>query len=174
MAVLPIVIAPDPVLKTKAVAVDGVDDRIRTLLDDMLETMYDADGIGLAAPQIGLSERIIVVDVRKGEERDEKDPIKMVNPEIIATGQDRVTGEEGCLSIPSVRGDVERWDDLTCQYLDENGDKQLIEASGLLAICIQHEIDHLDGVLFTDHLSSLKRNMAMRKLKKWRREHDMA
>lgn len=164
MAILPILVAPHPVLKTKCEPVDVVDDEIRTLLDDMLETMYDAPGIGLAAPQVGVSKRILVVDTaRQGED---PRPMKLINPEVVEESDDLSTYEEGCLSFPEQYADVQRPAVVTVEYLDETGAKQRIEADGLLATCIQHEIDHLDGIVFVDHLSTVKRGMIMRKLQK--------
>jgi peptide deformylase len=171
MARLPILVAPDPFLKQVAAPVAAVDDAIRTLMDDMLETMYAANGIGLAAPQVGVGKRVLVADVSKSET--EKRPIKMANPEIVAASDDLNTYEEGCLSLPENYAEVVRPERVTIAYLDENGDAQQIEADGLLATCIQHEIDHLDGILFVDHISSLKRSMILRRLKKAKR-HEAA
>ena len=167
MARLPILVAPDPFLKQIATPVDTVDDDIRTLLADMLETMYDANGIGLAAPQVGVSKRILVADVVKSD--DEPRPIKMVNPEIIEASDVLNTYEEGCLSLPENYAEVVRPEHVVVKYLDENGETRELEADGLLATCIQHEIDHLDGILFVDHISSLKRSMILRRLKKAKR-----
>ena len=164
MAIRPIVILPDPVLRRKAAPVTAVDDDIRQLMDDMLETMYDAPGIGLAAPQIGISSRIIVMDC--SDDDDNPAPLKMANPEIIWKSDDKDTLEEGCLSIPGHRGDVTRPSEIELRYLDQNGDEQQLRTGGLLAVCIQHEIDHLDGVLFIDYLSRLKRDMIIRKMTK--------
>lgn len=164
MAIRPIVIAPDPVLKKKAEPIAAVDDDIRQLMDDMLETMYAANGIGLAAPQIGISKRIIVVDVAPVE--GPKTPMKLANPEVVWISDDDKEHDEGCLSLPEHYAPVVRPASIKVKYLDENGDSQEIEADELLAVCIQHEIDHLDGLLFVDHISSLKRNMILRKLQK--------
>ena len=164
MAILPILVAPNPVLKKKCAPVDDVDDGIRKLLDDMLETMYDAPGIGLAAPQVGVSKRILVVDcARQG---DPAQPMKIINPKIVEASEELASYEEGCLSFPEQYADVERPARVTVEYLDENGAKKRLEADGLLATCIQHEMDHLEGIVFVDHLSSLKRGMIMRKLQK--------
>ncbi|MDY0009976.1 MAG: peptide deformylase [Bdellovibrionales bacterium] len=184
MAVLPIYVAPHPVLKKPAEPVAAVTDDIRQLVKDMFDTMYDARGIGLAAPQIGQSVRVLVMDVEQtgapeddeGEEESLQPltpgkPIAVINPEIVWTSDDMNTYEEGCLSIPGQYAPVDRPEKVRIKYLDENGAAQEMEADGLLATCIQHEIDHLDGILFTDHLSSLKRDMVMRKLKKWTRDH---
>jgi len=164
MAIRPIVLVPDPVLRQKAAPVAKVDDAIRQLMDDMLDTMYDAPGIGLAAPQIGLSTRVIVLDCSDDDE--ELQPLKMVNPEIIWSSDDTETMEEGCLSIPGHRGEVTRKRAISVRYLDENGAEQELTTDGLLAVCIQHEIDHLDGVLFVDYLSRIKRDMILRKMAK--------
>lgn len=164
MAILPILVAPNPVLKQKCTPVETVDDEIRQLLDDMLETMYDAPGVGLAAPQVGVSKRVIVVDCapRDGD----PEPMKLVNPEIVEQSKDLSVYDEGCLSFPDQYAEVERPSKVTIRYLDETGAEQSVDATGLLATCIQHEIDHLDGIVFVDHLSSLKRGMIMRKLQK--------
>lgn len=171
MAVLPVILHPDPVLRKKTEAVASVTDDIRNLLDDMLDTMYAHDGIGLAAPQVNQSLRVIVMDV---EERDEKtgrgNPLCMVNPEIIARGEEKVIMEEGCLSLPSMRVEVLRPEQVTVRYLDRDGQECEMQADGLLAKCIQHEIDHLNGVLIFDYLSSLKRDMALRRYQKYLRQ----
>ncbi|MGC6485679.1 MAG: peptide deformylase [Candidatus Puniceispirillales bacterium] len=164
MAIRPIVILPDPVLRRKADPVAAVDDGVRSLMDDMLETMYDAPGIGLAAPQIGISSRVIVMDCSDDEESPQ--PLKMANPEIIWKSEEQAVLEEGCLSIPGHRGDVSRPQEIEVTYLDEAGGEQRLRTGGLLAVCIQHEIDHLDGVLFIDYLSRLKRDMIIRKMTK--------
>jgi peptide deformylase len=168
MAVLPIFTAPDPILKQKAKRVETVDERVAALLNDMLETMYKAPGIGLAAPQVGVSERIIVMDIGKTEE--ERQPIRMVNPEITWASEEENTYEEGCLSVPEHYGKVIRPRMVRVRYQDETGQSREIDADGLLATVIQHEIDHLDGVLFIDHLSSLKRHMILRKMIKLHKE----
>lgn len=147
MAIRPIVLVPDPVLRHKAEPVAAVDDAIRQLMDDMLETMHDAAGIGLAAPQIGLSCRVIVMDCSEDEE--EPQPLKMANPEIIWTSEDTETMEEGCLPFPGIAGEVTRKRAVSVRYLDENGALKELTTEGLLAVCIQHEIDHLDGVLLS-------------------------
>jgi len=168
MALLPILTAPDPVLKSKSKPVAAVDDRIRALLADMLDTMYHAPGIGLAAPQIGVLERVIVMDIGRKEE--DRDPISMINPEIVWASDEDNTYEEGCLSVPEHYSNVVRPKEIKVRYLDENGARQEIHADGLLATVVQHEMDHLDGILFIDHLSSLKRNMILRKLLKARKD----
>lgn len=167
MAVLDILVAPHPVLKQKAKPVDKVDARIAKLMDDMVETMYAAKGIGLAAPQIGILERVIVVDVH---EKDEKpNPIRLANPEIVWKSDETSVCEEGCLSVPDQYAEVTRPSSVRVRYLDETNETREIEADGMLATCIQHEIDHLNGVLFVDYLSMLKRNMILRKVQKMQR-----
>ena len=170
MALLPLLIAPDPRLKRKATPVARVDARIAHLMDDMLETMYQAPGIGLAAPQVGVSERVIVLDLA------EKDappaPIRMANPEILWASNEYRLYNEGCLSLPEHYAEVERPAHVRVRYLDETGTSREIEAEGLLATCIQHEIDHLEGVLFVDHISALKRNIILRKLVKFKKQQE--
>jgi peptide deformylase len=164
MALLPILTAPDPRLKKKAKPVEKVDDGVRRLMADMLETMYAAPGIGLAAPQVGVGKRVLVLDVaREGEP---KAPLKLANPEVVWVSDDDNTYEEGCLSVPEHYAEVVRPRAVKVRYLDETGARREIAAEGLLATCLQHEIDHLDGILFIDHLSALKRNMILRKLLK--------
>ncbi len=167
MALLPIITAPDPRLKQVCPSVEQVDDEIRRLLSDMLETMYDAPGIGLAAPQVGVLKRVIVVDVSREDE--ERAPLKMVNPELTWVSDHDASYDEGCLSLPEHYAEVVRPAEIKVEYLDESGAKQELSADGLLATCIQHEIDHLDGILFVDHISALKRNMILRKLLKARK-----
>ena len=164
MAVLPILVAPNPVLKKKAEPVEKVDAEIVKLMDDMLETMYDAPGIGLAAPQVGVSKRVLVMDVAR--EGDDPEPIRMANPEIIWESEENAPYEEGCLSFPDQYAEVIRPARVKVRYLDEQNEIRELEADELLATCVQHEIDHLDGVVFVDYLSSVKRSMIMRKLKK--------
>ena len=166
MALIPIILIPDPVLRKVASPVAEITDGIRQLLDDMAETMYDAPGIGLAAPQVNISERIIVMDCGRDEE---PELYKMINPEIVASSQERSVLEEGCLSIPNQTADVERPAHVDVRYLDVDGNEQMLHCEGLLAACVQHEIDHLDGVLFIDHISRLKRDMIVRKALKDRR-----
>ncbi len=167
-----ILIAPDAELKRRSEAVDRIDDDIRQLFDDMLESMYAANGIGLAAPQIGVLKRMIVVDISPEKERG--GALKMVNPEIVWTSDDAVSGEEGCLSLPDHYADVIRPSRIRVTFRDENDTEQTLEADGLLARCIQHECDHLQGILFVDHISSLKRNVILRKLTKSKRHGDYA
>ena len=167
MAILPLVIAPDERLNTPSKPVAEVTDETRQLLDDMLETMYANKGIGLAAVQVGVMQRVIVVDVAQVEE--ENDPIKLINPEIIERSEDLQSYPEGCLSFPEQYSDVERPAVITLRYLDETGAQKEMQADGLLAVCIQHEIDHTDGIVFVDHISKLKRDMIIRRLKKAKR-----
>jgi peptide deformylase len=164
MTVHKIVLLADPVLRQKASPIDRVDDGIRQLLDDMVETMYEAVGIGLAAPQIGISKRLIVMDCAKDDNPPEI--WKMINPEIISRSEETTKMEEGCLSIPGYNGDVTRPAEVRVRYMDIEGNSQEMTATGLLAACVQHEIDHLDGVLFIDYLSRLKRDMILRKIAK--------
>lgn len=167
MALLPILQAPHPILKARAEPVARIDDDLRRLVADMFETMYKAPGIGLAAPQVGVLERVVVVDV--GEEGDRR-PMALINPEILWRSDHLVTAEEGCLSLPGQFADVTRPEAIRLRYTDEHGEGREVEADGLLARCVQHEIDHLDGILFVDHLSALRRNMIMRKLAKRRQQ----
>ena len=164
MAILPIIIAPDPRLKMVCVEVNDITPEIVGMMDDMLDTMYAAPGIGLAAPQVGVTKRIIVADVCKEENK--REPRRLINPEIKWESEDLFAYEEGCLSLPEQYSDVARPKNVGIRYLDETGKRRELEAEGLLAVCLQHEIDHLDGILFVDHISSLKRNVIMRKLKK--------
>jgi peptide deformylase len=161
---LPILIAPDPMLKARARAVTADDmPRVNQLLPRMFSTMYGAPGIGLAAPQVGVGLRLTIVDLMPD---DRSNPITLINPEVVARSEKLATREEGCLSLPGQYADVTRPAWVTVRYTDANGAKRQIEAEGLLAACVQHEIDHLDGVLFIDHLSALKRNMILRRLAK--------
>jgi peptide deformylase len=185
MTLRPILIAPDPRLKQVSEPVKDVTDDLRTLMDDMLETMYDAPGIGLAAIQIGVPKRIIVIDVARptgenGEDIEEptkeqilaaRKPMYFVNPQITWSSDEMVDCQEGCLSVPDLYEDVERPARVRVKFIDYHGKPQEIDCEGLLAVCIQHEMDHLEGILFIDHLSSLKRNMMLKKLAKSRRGH---
>jgi peptide deformylase len=171
MALRPILVAPDPRLKQKSVPVEGpVTDGHRALMDDMLETMYEAPGIGLAAVQIGEPLRIIVMDLSRDD--DPKAPRYFVNPEILWASDEMFTYEEGCLSVPDIYDDVERPNKVKLRYLDYDGKQIEEDAEGLYAVCIQHEMDHLEGVLFIDHLSRLKREKALQRLKKAKRDAD--
>ncbi len=164
MAKRPILILPDPRLRAVADPVEKIDDSIRKLAKDMLDTMYDAPGIGLAAPQIGEMKRIVVMDLAKEEEP--ADPLVMINPEILAISDETVTTEEGCLSIPELFYEVERPAEVTVRFTDLDGNTVEREATERLAICVQHELDHLDGVLYIDYLSRLKRDRVLKKFQK--------
>jgi peptide deformylase len=167
MALLSIIAAPDPRLKIKANPVAAVDEPMRRLMDDMIETMYGSIGIGLAAPQVGMSRRVIVVDVaREGEA---PRPMRIANPEILWRSEATMEANEGCLSLPEHYADVTRAAEIRLRYLDHENEIREIEAKGLLATCLQHEIDHLDGILFVDHISALKRGIILRKLAKLKR-----
>jgi peptide deformylase len=172
MALLSIITAPDPRLKIKAKPVEKVDAKVRRLMDDMLETMYHAIGVGLAAPQVGAAQRVIVVDVARDGEKPH--PMRLANPEILWRSEEIMTANEGCLSLPEHYADVERPAAIRLRYLDHENEIREIEAKGLLATCLQHEIDHLDGLLFVDHISSLKRGMILRKLAKAKKSRALA
>ncbi|KAF5883616.1 MULTISPECIES: peptide deformylase [Rhizobium] len=164
MTIKPLIILPDPVLRQLSKPIERVDSDLQRLADDMLETMYDAPGIGLAAIQIGVPRRMLVIDIsREGEE---KQPQVFINPEVLTSSDERSVYEEGCLSIPDYYAEVERPATVSVKYLDRNGKEQTVEADGLLATCLQHEIDHLNGVLFIDYISRLKREMVIKKFTK--------
>ena len=169
MAIRKILTEPDPFLRQISYKVDKVDDEIRKLMDDMLDTMYEAPGIGLAAIQIGVPKRVIVIDLSKEEE---KKPLYFVNPEVIVKSKNNSTYEEGCLSVPGQFAEVDRPDKCHVSFLDYNGQPKELKAEGLLATCIQHEIDHLEGILFIDYLSKLKRSMIVKKLSKQKNKPD--
>jgi peptide deformylase len=171
MALLDIILAPDARLTTPCAPVDAIDGDLHRLMDDMLETMYAAPGIGLAAPQVGVLKRFFVVDV--GED-DARDPRFFINPEISVRSDSKSVYEEGCLSLPKHYGDVERAEAITICYKDRSGAEHTLDADGMLARCIQHELDHLDGILFVDHLSMLKRRMILRRMAKVKRAREMA
>src|SRR6201995_1797492 len=164
MALREILIVPDPLLKQVSKPVAAVDDELRALMDDMLETMYAAPGIGLAAVQVGVPKRVIVMDLARGDE--EKAPRYFVNPEILWASEETLPYEEGCLSVPEIYDEVERPARVKLRYMNYQGETIEEDADGLFAVCIQHEMDHLDGVLFIDHLSRLKREQAVKKVKK--------
>jgi len=164
MAKLEIITLPDPRLRLVCEPVETVDDEIRQLMDDMLETMYAAPGIGLAAIQVAVPKRIIVVDVTGEEE--EPNPIQLANPEVVWESEETKVYQEGCLSVPEYYDEVERPAQVRVRYLDRDNKEQEIEADGLLAVCLQHEIDHLDGGLFIDYISKLKRDRVVKKFKK--------
>ena len=164
MTIRKILTEPDPFLRQKSEKVDTVNDDIRTLMNDMLETMYDAPGIGLAAIQIGVPKRVIVIDLSKNDEK--KTPLYFVNPEIIIKSNKDASYEEGCLSVPNQFAEISRPDTCKVKFLNYDGKEKILEATGLLATCIQHEMDHLEGILFIDYLSKLKKNMIVKKLSK--------
>ena len=165
-----IVIEPNPILRKKSEILEKVDDELRGLLDDMLETMYSAPGIGLAAVQVGILKRAIVIDVSKDKEK--KNPFFLINPEIISKSKNTSTYEEGCLSLPGYFAEIERPAECQVKYIDYFGKEKEIKATGLLSTCIQHELDHLNGVLFIDYLSKLKRDMIVKKLIKQKQKLD--
>ena len=176
MTILRILETPDPVLRQKSTPVETVTDETRVLIADMFETMYDAPGIGLAAVQVGVPKRLLVMDL--GEPTEEggepvKEPRVFINPEIVTHSDDEVPYTEGCLSVPDQYAEVMRPDRICARWLDEHGVAHDEELDGLLAICLQHEMDHLEGVLFIDHLSRLKREMVLRKLAKARKERGL-
>jgi peptide deformylase len=164
MSVLPIVKIPDPVLRQVSTPVETVTADVRRLAHDMLETMYDAPGVGLAAIQVGVAKRLLVLDV--AEEGEDKSPLIMINPQIVRLSDEMRVYEEGCLSLPDVRVDIERPAGLTVRFLDGDGKPQELDADGLLATAIQHEVDHLDGRLIIDFLTRLKRDIIVRRFKK--------
>ena len=167
MAARAILIAPDPRLKAVSEEIRAVDADVRRLADDMLESMYAADGIGLAAIQIGIPKRVLVMDLARKDGKNE--PRVFINPKILWTSEETAVCQEGCLSVPDIWEEVERPAQIRAEYLDREGRLQSLEAEGLLATCLQHEIDHLEGILFVDHLSRLKRSMALKRLAKAQR-----
>ena len=172
MSILPIITAPDPRLKVTSEGVESVDDQVRRLLDDMLATMYAAPGVGLSAIQVGVPKRVIVTDVAPDGEA--RRPVFLVNPRILSFSDELAVYNEGCLSLPEHFAEIERPERVVVEHLDRDGKLQRLDADGLLARCIQHEMDHLDGVLFVDHLSAVRRNMILRKLSKARRQQASA
>ena len=172
MSIRNIIIEPDSILRKKSEPLQQVNNDTRKLLDDMLKTMYAAPGIGLAAVQIGILKRMIVIDISKKEEK--KNPIFLINPEIIFQSKETSIYEEGCLSLPGQYAEIERPAKCKIKYIDYNGKKAELEANGLLSTCVQHEIDHLNGILFIDYLSKLKKDMIIKKLKKQKKELDKA
>ena len=177
MTILPILISPDPLLKQQSIAVGEITDEIKTLIADMFDTMYASNGVGLAAVQVGVLKRIIVVDTQWDSPRYSEDgatqniakegnPIALINPEIISFSKDKRSYDEGCLSFPGQYAQVERPDTVLVKYTDIEGKQQELEADRLLSTCLQHEVDHMNGVVFVDHISRLKRDMIARKLKK--------
>lgn len=173
MAILPIIETPDPRLRQISTPVDTIDEALQTLIDDMFETMYDAPGIGLAAIQVGVPKRLLVIDLQEEEGEDGK-PVKaprvFINPEILDTSDDVQVYSEGCLSVPEQFADVERPAVIRARWQERDGTVREEQLDGLLAICLQHEMDHLNGVLFIDHLSRLKRDMVLKKLAKMRQK----
>ena len=170
MTIRQILIEPNKILREKSLPVENVDKDVQTLMDDMLETMYAAPGIGLAAIQVGIPKRVIVLDIEKKE--GQKNPIFLVNPEIVEKSKNNCTYEEGCLSVPGQFAEIDRPDKCHVKYLDYYGEKKEIKAEGMLATCIQHEIDHLEGILFIDYLSKLKKSMIIKKLSKQKNRPD--
>ncbi len=168
MALLPILTAPDPRLKVVSDPVEAVDEDLRRLMDDMRETMYAAPGIGLAAVQVGVPKRVIVVDT--GEQGGQDEILYLINPEIVSTSDELWIYEEGCLSLPDQYADVRRPIRATVKFMDYDGEPQELSSRGLLASCIQHELDHLEGILFVDYLSALRRGIILKKLQKAQRQ----
>ncbi len=166
MTIRTILTEPNEILRQKSKSVEKVNKEIKELMDDMLETMYEAPGIGLAAIQIGIPKRVIVMDISRDKDNEIKNPMYFVNPEIIWKTEENSIYEEGCLSVPNQFAEINRPKNCHVKYLDYNGEPQLLKAEGLLATCIQHEIDHLEGILFIDYLSKLKKSMIMKKLLK--------
>ena len=169
MAIRKILTEPNKILREKSLRVENVDKDIQLLMDDMLETLYAAPGIGLAAIQVGVARRVIVMDISRDRDKDKepkKNPLYLVNPEIIWKSEDTFTYEEGCLSVPNQFAEIDRPKQCHVNHLDYNGNLQELKAEGLLATCIQHEIDHLEGILFIDYLSKLKKEMIIKKLSK--------
>ena len=159
-----IIIEPDPILRKKCLPLEKVDDNLQKLMQEMLETMYQAPGIGLAAIQVGILKRVVVIDISRDENK--KDPLYLINPVITHQSKETSVYEEGCLSLPGQFAEIERPANCMVKYIDYNGKEQEIKADGLLATCIQHEVDHLDGILFIDYLSKLKKSMILKKLSK--------
>ena len=168
MSKLNIITEPDPILRKKSGVIEKIDDELKKLLNNMLETMYDAPGIGLAAVQIGVLKRIVVIDVSNKDEK--KNPLFLINPEITYKSNSTSVYEEGCLSLPGYFAEIERPTECHLNYIDYNGNKKTLKADGLLSTCIQHEVDHLNGVLFVDYLSKLKKDMIIKKLIKQKKE----
>ena len=168
MTIKKILIEPDPILRKKCESLEKVDDQVRKLMDDMLETMYKAPGIGLAAIQLGILKRIVVIDISK--ENEKQNPLFLVNPVITKKSKNTSIYEEGCLSIPGQFAEIERPAECTLNYINYQGKNKELKADGLLATCIQHEVDHLDGILFIDYLSKLKKDMIIKKLVKQKKE----
>ncbi len=173
MALLPIIETPDPILRQISTPVEEVTDELRKLIDDMFQTMYAAPGIGLAAIQVGVPKRLLVIDLQEPEEEGGepvRDPLVFINPEIVEASDTLQVYSEGCLSVPDMYAEVERPDRIRARWLDRDGKPHEEEIDGLLAVCLQHEMDHLEGILFIDHLSRLKREMILRKIAKARKQ----
>jgi len=173
MTIRKILTEPNKILREKSLRVENVNKDIQQLMDDMLETLYVAPGIGLAAIQVGVAKRVIVMDISRDRDKDKepkKNPMYFVNPEIVWKSEDKFTYEEGCLSVPNQFAEIDRPKQCHVKYLDYNGQPQELKADGLLSICIQHEIDHLEGILFIDYLSKLKKEMIIKKLSKQTKE----
>jgi len=171
MTIRKILTEPNKILREKSLRVENVDKDIQQLMDDMLETLYAAPGIGLAAIQVGVAKRVIVMDINRDRDKEpKKNPMYFVNPEIIWKSEDKFTYEEGCLSVPNQFAEIDRPKQCHVRHLDYNGQPQELKADGLLATCIQHEIDHLEGILFIDYLSKLKKEMIIKKLSKQTKE----
>ena len=170
MGIRKILIEPDPILRQKSLEVKTVDKDLKNLMDDMLLTMYSAPGIGLAAIQVGVPKRVIVIDLSR--EKENKNPMFFINPKIISKSENWATYEEGCLSVPGQFAEIDRPDQCHIEFLDYNGKKQKMQVEGLLATCIQHEMDHLEGILFIDHLSKLKKSMIVKKLSNQKKKLD--
>jgi len=171
MAIQKILIEPNKILRQKSLIVENVNMDIQKLMDDMLETLYSAPGIGLAAIQIGVAKRVIVMDLSRDRDKEPKNPMYFVNPEIIWKSEEKFTYEEGCLSVPNQFAEIDRSKQCHVKHLDYNGHSQELKADGLLATCIQHEIDHLEGILFIDYLSKLKKSMIIKRLSKQKKEN---
>ena len=172
MAIRKILTEPNKILREKSLRVENVDQDIQRLMDDMLETLYAAPGIGLAAIQVGVAKRVIVMDINRDRDKEpKKNPMYFVNPEITWKSENKFTYEEGCLSVPNQFAEIDRPKQCNVKYLDYNGQPQELKADGLLSICIQHEIDHLEGILFIDYLSKLKKEMIIKKLSKQKKEN---
>ena len=173
MTIRKILTEPNKILRKKSLRVENVDKDIQQLMDDMLETLYAAPGIGLAAIQVGVAKRVIVMDISRDRDKDKepkKNPMYFVNPEIVWKSEDKFTYEEGCLSVPNQFAEIDRPKQCHVRHLDYNGQPQELKADGLLSTCIQHEIDHLEGILFIDYLSKLKKEMIIKKLSKQTKE----
>ena len=176
MTIKPLIILPDPLLRQASKPIERIDTETQRLADDMLETMYDAPGIGLAAVQVGVPIRLLVIDLQEPQDPEDpesgtiKDPKVFINPEVLWHSDNEVPYTEGCLSVPEQYAEVMRPDRIRARWQDEKGKTYEEEIEGLLAVCLQHEMDHLNGVLFIDHLSRLKRDMVLKKLAKWRKE----